>query len=367
MKTLIKVLFIFSLFSLLGMFNAAEAAEVYVIGSPTSFPERNETLPVRIRVVDAPTYGYLLVKIHERSAMKGYSTNYPINDDGNVKDMSLLPGDNPGWTASGTDALKYEWANYTSNTTFEKTVNVRCYDYGAWGKLKATLYEKTGENSYRKLGDDIGTVPRDENGNHIADGWENDFYPYIYSDQTNEQVHRGKTRGSGVKDYPYSVPFFTKRQNTVDKETGPTGNTENGDGFTVFEEYRGFMTEQYSGYGGGAMGHIRTSPDTKDVFYVIDTSMSSYGIGDAGDHPPSFTELHSICVNKPFEEVWDATHTGYKSEVTNEYGWINTNSDGIPDTEYVYALRIKDGGNTLRIQESISDLQPEPINRSHIR
>ncbi len=44
MKTLIKVLFIFSLFSLLGMFNVAHAAKVYVIGSPTIFPKYNETL-----------------------------------------------------------------------------------------------------------------------------------------------------------------------------------------------------------------------------------------------------------------------------------------------------------------------------------
>ncbi len=139
------------------------------------------------------------------------------------------------------------------------------------------------------------------------------------------------------------MPFLGKRQNTVDKETGPAGNGENGDGFTAFEEYRGFMTtQQATGYGYTLAGHTRTSPETKDVFYVLHSSMSTYGIGDAGTHHHfSFTEMHEACVNNPFTAVWNATHTGYDSQVTNEYGWINTNSDSIPDTEHVHALRIE--------------------------
>ncbi len=299
---------------------------------------------MKIRIVDRPTYGYVIVELTETSAMNGYCTNAPMNSDDTTSDLKLLKSDNPGseWSDLGTGVLKYTLPASYTETTLEFTVYVRAYDYGAWGKLKATLYEKTGENTYKKRGSGIGTVPRDENGNHIADGWENDFYPYVWSDQTNRQVHRGNTKSSGVKDYPYSVPFFGDRQNTVDNETGPTGNTENGDGFTVFEEYRGFMTEQYGGYGGGPAGHTRTSPATKDVFYVISSSMSTYGIG-AGGHPPSFTEMHAVCVNEPWTEVWDNTHTGYL-DVSDEVGWINSNSDGIPDTEYVHALRIKNGG-----------------------
>ena len=348
MKTTMRLILTLCLFSLLGMFNAAFASKVYVLGDPTQFPERHKKLPVRIKVVDRPTYGQLLIKIDQRSSMKGYTTNYPLDDSGNKTDMLLLKSDNSGWTDLGSGVLKYEWSSYTGSTTFEKTVYVRCYDYGAWGKLKATLYKKTGTDTngnptYAKADSDIGTVPRDENGNHIADGWNNDFYPYKYSDEKNEQVDESSTKNSGVNNFHYSKPFLGKRQNTVDKETGPSGNQENGDGFTVFEEYRGFMTQQYGGYGGGAMGHTRTSPDTKDVFCVVHSSLSTYGTGDASKHPPSFTEIHLICVNKPFGEVRDASTHGSKSFVSKKIGWINSNSDEIPDTDYVYAIRLKDG------------------------
>ncbi len=338
MKNVIHFIFILSLFSLLGMFNAAFAAKVYVLGDPEQLPERHKTLPVRIRVVDRPTYGQLLIKLEKRSSMKGYTTNYPLDDSDNTTDMLLLKSDNSGWTDLGTGVLKYDWASYTGVTTFEKTVYVRCYDYGAWGTLKATLYKKTGEDGngnavYAKADSDIGTVPRDENGNHIADGWNNDFYPYKYSDATNEQVDASSTKNSGVNDFHYSVPFLGKRQNTVDKETGPSGNKENGDGFTVFEEYRGFMVR--SGY------HERFSPFTKEVGIVIHSSMTSYGSGDASSHPPSFTRFFKEYVNDPFGDVWNDKHD-FNFFISKKIGWINSNSDGIPDTEYVYAVRIID-------------------------
>ena len=335
MKIMMRLILTLCLFSLLGMFNAAFAAEVYVLGDPSQFPERNKTLPVRIRVVDRPTYGKLVVKIHQRSSMKGYTTNYPLEDDGNKTDMLLLKSDNSGWEEVSSGVLKLEWSSYTGSTTFEKTIYVRCYDYGAWGKIKATLYEKIGENAYKKLDEDIGTAPRDENGNHIADGWNNDFTPYKWADEENEQVDHDLTAASGVNDFPYSVPSGMKRQDTVDKETGPTGNTENGDGFTVFEEYRGFMLRSHT--------YQRFSPFTKEVGIVINNNITKYGSGSASSHPPSFTRFFPQYVSEPFGPVWNNNH-GYKWFISKKNGWINSNSDGIPDTDYVYAVRIKDAG-----------------------
>ncbi len=335
MKYIVKVLLTLCLFSLLGMFNAAYAAKVYVLGDPWELPERNKTLPVRIRVVDRPIYGKLVIKLTDKSSMRGYTTNYLVDDSTDIIDMLLLKSDNSGWKEVSTGVLELEWASYTGVTTFEKKVYVRCYDYGAWGKLKATLYEKIGENSYRKLDEDIGTAPRDENGNHIADRWNNDFHPYQWSDEENGQVDHDLTRASGVSDFPYSVPSGMKRQDTVDKETGPTGNTENGDGFTVFEEYRGFMLKSGT--------FQRFSPFTKEVGIVINNNMTQYGSGSASSHPPSFKRFYPGYVSQPFGPVWNNNH-GYRWFISKEIGWINSNSDGIPDTDYVYAVRIQDAG-----------------------
>ena len=354
MKTMIRFILVLSLFSLLGMFNVADAAKVYVMGSPTVFPENNKELPVRIRIEDRPTYGYVLIELETTSAMHGICTNAPLNSTDISADLELLKSDNTGsdWSDLGTGVLKYKLPVSYTEKICEFTVNVRSWDYGAWGTLKATVYERTGTDAngndvYKKAGSDIGTVPRDENNNHIADGWHNDFYPYKWqkgsSDAVPKEVHYNNTKKSGVKDYPYSVPKGADRQQTVDKETGPKGNGENGDGFTVFEEYRGFMTTQRAtGYGYTLAGHIRTSPETKDVFYVIHSSMAAYGSSTASKHPTiSFTEMHQKCVNDRFVEVWNTGLTAVISSTPATVGWINTNSDNIPDWEHVHALRIR--------------------------
>lgn len=63
MKNRMSLILILSIFSLFYMFNAADATEVYVIGSPTDLPEYNKNLTVNIKVYDAPEKGFILVKL----------------------------------------------------------------------------------------------------------------------------------------------------------------------------------------------------------------------------------------------------------------------------------------------------------------
>ncbi len=210
MKTMISLLLTFCLFPLCGMFNVADAAKVYVMGSPTVLPEYNNKLPVDIRIEDRPTYGYVLVELETTSAMNGYCTNAPLKSPDTSADLELLKSDNTGseWSDLGTGVLKYKMADSYTDTICEFTVNVRSWDYGAWGKLKATLYKRTGTDAngndvFKKAGSAIGTVPRDENGNHIADGWNNDFYPYKWktgsSNALPKEVHGNNTKNQGSK------------------------------------------------------------------------------------------------------------------------------------------------------------------------
>ena len=93
----------------------------------------------------------------------------------------------------------------------------------------------------------------------------------------------------------------------------------------------------------------RFSPTSKEVGIVVHSSLSTYGTGSASSHPLSFQEMSKNYVNQPFTEVWDKTTFDFKtkffgllSATSDDVGWINTNSDGIPDTQRVYAVRIWD-------------------------
>ena len=108
--------------------------------------------------------------------------------------------------------------------------------YGAYGKVTATLY---GTDS-----SDTVSIPRDSNNNRIADGWRND----------------------GVEYYDASD----------DDETGPGENPNDGDNFSVFTEYRGFIMEG---------SYDRLDPSKKDLLIDVNTTGSLTGIGDASNLP----------------------------------------------------------------------------------
>ena len=100
--------------------------------------------------------------------------------------------------------------------------------YGAYGDVTATLYNQNSSDTI--------SIPRDDNNNKIADGWKND--------------------GSHVDD-----PTTTDIDEAVewaksDDESGLTANIFHGDGFSVFEEYRGFRV---------GSGHRHTDPAKKDL------------------------------------------------------------------------------------------------------
>ena len=94
------------------------------------------------------------------------------------------------------------------------------------------------------------SIPKDNNGNDIADGWQDD----------------------AIHDYD---PW-------ADEETGPGNNTFRGDGFTVLEEYRGFIVQGE---------HIRTDSRKKDLFIH---SEFDEGIGYASNLPDDIITTHQI-------------------------------------------------------------------------
>ncbi len=100
-------------------------------------------------------------------------------------------------------------------------VSIQSFDYGAWGKLQVTAsIPGQGEIVAYVEGDSQQTtltLPKDENDNRIADVWE---------------------KGEGV--YGRNLPA------NWDEVDYPADHKQNGDGFGLYERYRGFkFQEQY--------------------------------------------------------------------------------------------------------------------------
>jgi hypothetical protein len=112
----------------------------------------------------------------------------------------------------------------------ESKVKITSYDWGAWGKLKVTAVFRDGTEVPAHLEGDKAknelVIPKDDNGNHIADAWE---------------------KKNGV---------YGKKAE-ADDESSPEGDDHPGDGLTLYEEYRGFIENGQ---------HIFGDPKKKDLF-----------------------------------------------------------------------------------------------------
>jgi hypothetical protein len=116
-------------------------------------------------------------------------------------------------------------------------VQVLPHDYGAYGKLKVEVnvcgtwsmaHEKNGKKWYID-------IPRDDNGNHIADKtlWDKNGAPA-----------------------------------ETDRDRIPVGDGSLGDGLSLYEEYRGFETKGK---------WTATDPDAKDLFVCFDSELINGG------------------------------------------------------------------------------------------
>lgn len=123
------------------------------------------------------------------------------------------------------------------NLTGRQEVKINSYDYGGWAKLKVELMF---ENTWVPA-DNLPfiTIPFDEDRDKIADKWEEEY---------------------GVQTL---APDW-------DEETG-NGHTREGDGITLYEEYRGFFTLPGNTY-------KRTDPNVKDLFVIDPEGLFSPGV-----------------------------------------------------------------------------------------
>lgn len=126
--------------------------------------------------------------------------------------------------------------------SLNRQIQIECLDFGGGAKLQAwiTYTNKDGVNVTEEVkAENTGLpyipIPYDMNFNRIADKW--------------EEMNR-------VVDAAVSL----------DDERSP-GNTYNGDGMTLYEEYRGMQVVEY---GTHELVHKRMDPNSKEIFIVDD-------------------------------------------------------------------------------------------------
>jgi hypothetical protein len=199
------------------------------------------------------------------STEKGVCLNFPVPKDADdCRDLHLKKeGDQEAWDdakASGTkcDTKELYQQARTKRPGKEYTISVYSRDFGSYGFLRsfANVNKKTsiegnpvyisipikrtdvahpkGRPKKTEYADNRVTIPYDIDENRIADGgWE-------------------ATGGVAVAD---------PAENNKDEDDKPTGDAFKGDGFTTYEEYRGFKTTTKKGD-----MHQRTNYEVKDIF-----------------------------------------------------------------------------------------------------
>jgi hypothetical protein len=184
------------------------------------------------------------------SRFPGYATNADIDDAFFVK--YNLSSERLDYKNDGPDVIfnrshfgnQQEWSRIeplvveTARPQRAAVVTVTTMDYGAVGRLRAFVRsEDCGDwqpvpITFHPDTREFIAIPMDEDNNLMADAL--------------EQYHG--------------------RQSGADDDAEPRGNGQAGDGLTVFEEYRGFLTSPAECVHRNFDNHVRTRPKVKDLF-----------------------------------------------------------------------------------------------------
>jgi hypothetical protein len=159
------------------------------------------------------------------SKQPGVAVNQPIATITAPKpDLAFEQEYNPNKTITGANRDKLEVGEELN----QASAIVSSFDWGAWGRIKVTAVMPNGRQIVGKLegqSDPLVRLPKREASSKIGDAW--------------------KTRpGADGADLE-------------DEESLPAGDGDGGDGFTLYEEYRGFYEKGR---------HIFGDPQKKDFF-----------------------------------------------------------------------------------------------------
>ncbi len=198
-------------------------AKVYATGEPGLEADRKAEITFELADV---------------SREPGVCLNWPTHPELGTPDLKLRKEDN-----TELEVVKAHEKLKTKGLVKEATLTVSSFDYAAWGLLKVTAKDKDGKPlrvTYHKKARTGLILPKDEDGNRIADGWQSK---------------------KGVAGLPATWD-----------EAEVAGQEMKGDGLTLFQKYRGLVVA-------GSDGRTYLQPEPRQkVHFVIDPE----GIVDLG-------------------------------------------------------------------------------------
>lgn len=177
-----------------------------------------------------------ICELPEVSTEPGVCLNWPpANIALRTPDLQFLPSRNPSpWLPrNGRDLTRIE----TEDGEYARSpvATLSCFDWGAFASLKVLAVLPGGETLEGHLeGDSAMTsipIPKRAPGSRIADAWKQ------------------------------QQPGASGKNDGADDETRPAGDGHPGDGFTLYEEYRGFYTSEPR-----PEAHVEGDPGRKDLF-----------------------------------------------------------------------------------------------------
>lgn len=212
-------------------------------------------------------------------------------------DLGVHPEDNPGYEISDLGGS----FKLVGRSGANRTIYIRAKDYAAFGRVSATI--KVRDRYFNAVSGEPGgvsvTIPYDINENKIADHWE----------ETN-----------GV----FGTPVDSDNDNL------PNNQLRNGDGMTIFDEYRGF----YKLAAEGGFVHMRMDPNKKELFIIDrDLLLSEY----------TWERASGIPVYHLNEQLVFGSLSGGAIDVNNEFRRVNFCRNSSGGDKYAVNLMKMDG------------------------
>ena len=234
------------------------------------------------------------VTLYDVSEHPGSAANFNHRDIPSGRDLRFHKDDYPKrenkWKYKNNKTIVFD--RTSGNNLTPGVITIRCYDFGAYGQIKALLKRDTGwwPWDWTTEGEATHPIPIDTNGNKIADGWEDDANNNYSNDADDENV--------------------------------PTGTLSKGDGWSVSDEYRGLFLSKTD----DETDIQRLKPTEKDVMVCVEDVFSSCSIG------------------VPFHNFWKLDESLVQSPWGNlnkeKTGRVNFNSTTVPGYKPVWAIRI---------------------------